>query len=123
MPRSALADLPPGRHWFVAEIGDFGWRAKEGRRKVVPTVLLVDLALAETPGQLLTDHVWCDAGGPIGGFALGDVVRFRAKVREYPRFEECGLLAIDYSLTTPNRPEVLATAEDTGRHSCTEKAD
>lgn len=96
--REYLAPLVWRRYHFEAVVVDRGVERNWGQPDGPPTLLLRDLACAET-GQPLAEHVWAPLPPELATlypFPAGALIRFRAKVTPYRRFN-CA--RDDYQLT------------------------
>lgn len=95
--REYLAPLAFRRHRFTAVIGDRGTERRWGDPGGPPTLLLRELACAETD-QPLAEHVWSPMPPEIASrypFPEGARISFRARVRPYRRGDGTD----DYQLT------------------------
>ena len=97
--REYLAPLLFRRHRFTATVADRGVERHWGNPDGPQTVLLRDLACAETR-QPLAEHIWCPMPPCIAAlprFPVGAKVTFRATVRPYRRgdgTDDCHLTGI-----------------------------
>lgn len=113
--RKNLGNINGSRTRFRATVKRFGSK-KNYHGYPEPTILLIDVAFAETDKQA-SDHIWFTVGTTIKKLGLkpGDVVEFDARVGEYikgyvNRREYIDNRTLDYKLNRPTKFAVIQKA-------------
>ena len=112
--------------YYIATIDKFGQRnahgkdlkpAKRGKKRlrlgnIINTVMLIDIVNAD--GELMSDHMWLDAGEEFRGFRIGDKIKFTGIPSKYikgcylPNFKSGKELVVDYRINDIKNIELLS---------------